>query len=50
MKAVYYTAFVCSVIALILYFILSIDWLFAIALILVVLSGTLRRKQSKSDE
>ncbi len=50
MKAIYYTAFVCSVIALVFYFILRLDWLFAIALILVVLSGTLRRKQSKYDE
>lgn len=48
MKVLYYITLVCSVIALVLYFILEFKWLFAIALTLVVISGTIHRKQTKS--
>lgn len=48
MKLIYYSALFCSFIALVLYLILRLKWLFAIAILLVVLSGAIRRKNSKS--
>lgn len=43
MKALFYITLICSVALLFLYFVLEIKWLFVAAILLVVLSGTIRQ-------